>query len=86
MILEKGDKFAGCIVEASTDTEHGHVWIFSRGNEAITVGIKYDEYFTAILSPHDREFMLDQLAARIYQELKDKGKKINSLQEDHETE
>lgn len=80
MILEKGEKFAGCLVEGSTDTEHGHVWVFSRGNEAITVGIRYDEYFDAIASPHAREEMLDQLAQRIYFEFKDKSRSINSLQ------
>lgn len=79
-VLDKGDKFAGCVVEASEDKEGGHVWIFVRGNEAIVIGISYDDYFTMIANPHERERIFDQMAAQIYATLKDRAKGINSLQ------
>ena len=54
MILNKGDKFNGCRVEQSKDTEIGHVWIFSRGNEAVVLSLPADQYFDLLVKPHER--------------------------------
>lgn len=80
MILEKGDSFSGFTVEESVDKESGRVWVFSKGNEAVVIGLPYNEYFDLLLNPWDREAMLDQLALRLHQEFRDKSKKITSLQ------
>lgn len=78
-ILEVGDKFAGCRVEQSKDTENGHVWIFSRGNEAVVMSLRYDDYFIMIAHPQERERILDQMALELHQTLRDREKKISSL-------
>ena len=80
MILNKGDKFNGCRVEQSKDTETGHVWIFSRGNEAVVLSLPADQYFDLLVKPHERERVLDYMAECIDISFREKAKKISSLQ------
>ncbi len=77
--LEVGSKFAGCRVESSRDTDHGHVWIFSRDNQAVVIGMPYTEYFTFIGYPHERERMLDEMAMEVHQTLRDRAKNPSTL-------
>ena len=80
MILNKGDKFNGCRVEQSKDTETGHVWIFSRGNEAVVLSLPADQYFDLLVKHHERERVLDYMAECIDISFREKAKKISSLQ------
>lgn len=62
MILEKGETFNGCVVEQSTDTETGHVWIFSKMNRAVVISLPTDQYFDMIVKPHEKERAIDFMA------------------------
>ena len=75
-ILEVGETFAGCRVEASRDTDDGHVWIFARDGHAVVIGLPYDQYFSMIVSPMEREELLDRMAAQIYEAMKGKERKL----------
>lgn len=79
-MLEVGETFAGCRVEAADNKDPGRVWIFSRGNEAVVVSVPWDDYFEAISSRYARERFLDQMAERIYRSFREHAKSINSLQ------
>ena len=67
--MQVGDKFAGCTVRFSYDTPSGHAWVFERNNHAVRVELSQLDYATFCLDRHERERILDQMAARIAHEL-----------------
>lgn len=85
-MLEVGERFAGCRVDAAVNNDHGRVWVFSRGNEAVVVSVGWNDYFDALSSPYGKERFLDQMAERIYESFKEHAKSINSLQANHGSE
>ena len=68
-----GNTFSGFKVEASENKETCHVWVFSRNNHAITIAISYDDYFTILSNPAERERILDQMAAEMHQAFREKS-------------
>ena len=75
-LLEVGETFAGCRVEASENKDNCHVWIFSRDGHAVVISLPYDQYFSMIVSPMEREELLDRMAAQIYEAMKGKERKL----------
>ena len=82
-MLEVGDKFAGCIVQAYRDSDHGRTWLFVRGNEGVFVTASFSDYFDALANHYNQERFLDQMAMDVDQAIKDKSKKISSLDVSH---
>lgn len=84
--LSKGESFSGFNVVESVNKENCHVWVFERNNHAVTVAISYDDYFTLLSNPHERERIMDQMAAEIHtayrnqSELKFYGNEGDTLQ------
>jgi hypothetical protein len=80
MILNKGDNFYGFRVQDVRDGNAGRTILFVKGNEGVYVTMSYDDYFTMIESPHERERILDNLAAAISTAFRDKSSGIWSKQ------
>jgi hypothetical protein len=80
MILNKGDNFYGFRVQDVRDGNAGRTILFVKGNEGVYVTMSYDDYFTMIGSPHERERILDSLAAAISTAFRDKSSGIWSKQ------
>lgn len=68
-----GNSFSGFKVEASENKETCHVWVFSRNNHAVTVAISYDDYFTLLSNPVERERIMDQMASEIHREYRERS-------------
>ena len=67
-----GNSFSGFKVEASVNKQNCHVWVFSRNNKAVVVPISYDDYFTLLSDPLERERIMDYLAMQIHAAYMDK--------------
>jgi hypothetical protein len=80
MILDKGDNFYGFRIQDVRDGKAGRTILFVKGNEGVYVTMSYDDYFTMIESPHERERILDSLAAAISTAFRDKSSGIWSKQ------
>ena len=77
-MLEVGDSFAGCRVQAVRDSNEGRTWLFTHGNEGIFITVPFSTYFEAISSRYNLELFQDQMAERISIAIKD-HKKVSSL-------
>lgn len=71
--LRVGNTFSGFRVVASHNRENAHVWVFERTNHAFVVPISYDDYFTLLSNPHERDRILDQLAIQLHQEYRERS-------------
>jgi len=71
-----GNTFSGFKVESSENTETCHVWVFSRGNNAVVLSLPYDEYFTLLSNPAEGERIMDALAAEVHRSFREKESKI----------
>lgn len=75
-MLEIGSKFAGYTIQDKRDGEVGQTVLFVYGNEGVYVTIPYEDLFSAIASPVERERIEDHLAAALYTAFKEKSSGI----------
>ena len=75
-VLHVGDHLDGYRVEESKDTKKGHAWVFSKGNSAVMIEMSTNDYIDYMLSPYERERILDQMRSDLYYAFRDKEGKI----------
>ena len=72
-MLEKGSTFAGFQIEDVRDGAAGRTILFVKGNEGVYITIPYNDYFSYISSPIERERIQDHLAAALWEAYREKS-------------
>ena len=75
-VLQVGDRLDGFKVEESKDTPKGHAWVFSKSNSAVVIEMTLNDYMDYMLSPYERNRIIDQMRSDLYYAFKDKESKI----------